>query len=634
MSAIRWGLRLLVLLACPTLLQAQQTGPGLEQMKKDLYFLASEECQGRGPDTKGINLAANYIADSFKASGLAPAGKDGSYFQHFTIKGPNTLSDGDKLVVKLVGPLGQTITLVPGTDFNVMGLSGSGSFTKELVFVGFGISDAKLKFDEYKDAAVKDKIVVALRRTPRFSNEKTPFGGSVNSRDSWADLRKKVATAVANKAAGFVLVNDSTELDSKLALETEILERFRKKPEDFPTPPQPFATYDQLEKFSYLSKSGASPIPALHVRRSVIDAVVQNVLAQSLRDIEQDVNRDLTPKSAPLVGWKLMVKVATKPTTIAVKNVIGVLEGNGPLAKETIVVGAHYDHLGFGVMGGSLAKEVKGTEIHYGADDNASGTTTILEVARRFGQTKARAGRRLVFIAFSAEELGLLGSAHYVKEPIFPLEETAAMLNLDMVGRLREGKINVEGTGTGTGFDQLVDRLNTDGLKITKRPGGTGPSDHDTFFRKKIPVLFFFTGSHSDYHRPSDTADKINLVGMKQVADLAQKIVVDLSGAEKRPEFVAVASPAVKGGPSGPKLGLRLDYNYEKEGVYLEGVVPGGAAEKGGLKDHDVILEIAGKQVTNLQTYMTVMSQQVAGKEIEVVVRRKDQNVKLKVVPQ
>ena len=208
------------------------------------------------------------------------------------------------------------------------------------------------------------------------------------------------------------------------------------------------------------------------------------------------------------------------------------LEGNGPLANETVVVGAHYDHVGYGSFGSRGKKEEQGKKIHFGADDNASGTTAVMELARRFAAMKDRQGRRLVFMLFSGEELGLLGSQHYSENPLFPLKDTVFMLNLDMVGRMVTDKsikkdiLVCEGVKTGEGFEELVDKINGKyNFQITKKSGTSPYSDHASFFRKKVPVIFYWTDTHVDYHRPSDTPDKINFPGMKKIVDMSQDLL-------------------------------------------------------------------------------------------------------------
>jgi hypothetical protein len=330
------------------------------------------------------------------------------------------------------------------------------------------------------------------------------------------------------------------------------------------------------------------------------------------------------------------VKRAALPT----KNIVGVLEGAGPLAKETVVVGAHYDHLGYGSFG-SLARNLKEPTIHHGADDNGSGSTTLMELARYFGGLKDREGRRLVFIAFSGEEMGLLGSEHYVKKPLFPLNDTVAMVNLDMVGRLRPDdktkldKLIVYGTGTSKSFDGLIDKLNENyHFQLSKVPGGFGPSDHASFYKEKVPVFFFFTGDHPDYHRPTDTADKINLPGMKKVCTLVEELVTHLATVAERPNYIEITGNSGASAFSGPRIGIRPEYGEDdKEGVLLAGVSPDGPASKAGMKAGDRIVEMMGKPVKNLETYMAILGGYKKGQALKLGVLRDGKKIDIEVVP-
>ena len=575
------------------------------RMRADVTFLASDECEGRGVQTKGIHRAADYIAAEFTKAGLKPGGPD-KFFQPFSIFGQSKLEG--KSSMKLKGPLGQEIELKIDSHFQVMGLSGSGKVTAPLVFVGYGTTAPEAGYDDYKGIDVTGKIVVILRHLPRWNSKEMPFDAP--RKDEHASLERKQGLAEGNKAAGVIVVNDHTEGPAG----------------------------DKLMPFAYIAGASPGAVPAMQLRRSVLDMIFQASLGTTVADVEHAIDRDLKPRSTLLTGWTATLEAGVQRTNIACKNVIGVLEGNGPLAKETVVIGAHYDHLGYGGRG-SRAKEPTKKDIHHGADDNASGTTALIELARRFGQTKERQGRRLVFIAFSAEESGLLGSQHYCnKEPLFPLEDTVAMINLDMVGRLPEdqetkkGKLIVEGTGTAKTFDQLVEKLNP-GFLLTKMPGGTGPSDHNSFYHKKIPVVFFWTGTHVDYHRPSDTADKINVKGMRQITDMAEKVVQTIATDPQRPEYVLVASTFKRGAGTGkgPKLGIMPNYDENKEGVVVGGLIDEGAAAKGGLKAGDLIVEIAGKSVKNINSYMVIMAQQRAGQTIDVGVIRDGKKLTLKV---
>jgi hypothetical protein len=602
---------LLAVLLLPLSVRGQDD-PIEARMRADITYLASDECEGRGIETKGINLAAGHIAHHFAKAGLQPGGVNATFFQPFTVSiGVPKLDNPGKVTLK--GPLGQQIELKPGTDFQVFGFSGSGNVTAPLVFAGYGATAKDIGYDDYQGIDVAGKIVVALRKTPRYNSSELPFDGP--RKDEHAALDRKQAVAEANRAAAVIVVNDMTESPGG----------------------------DKLTNFNDLSRTTTpGGIPAVHMRRSLLEMIFQSALGTSIRDVELAIDRDMKNRSAPLKGWTATVETAVNRPTTPVKNVIGVLEGNGPLAKETIVIGAHYDHLGFGGRG-SLAKGGGKGQIHHGADDNGSGTTAVIELARRFGAIKDRQGRRLVFMTFSAEESGLLGSRHYcVKEPLFALEDTAAMVNLDMVGRLRPDKntgqdrLIVEGVGSSKGFEELIDKLNP-GFTFTKRPNSGPYSDQHSFYLKRIPVLFFWTDTHEDYHRPTDTADRINVAGMRKITDFAEKVIAHLATVEKRPEYIQVAGGGkmgTSGAPKGPRLGFMPSYDEDKKGVRIDALSAGGAAEKAGLKEGDLIVEISGKSVSSVQTYMAIMAQQKAGQAIDVVILRGEKKMTVKVTPQ
>jgi hypothetical protein len=582
----------------------------VKRLRRDIQFLASDQCEGRGLNTKGINLAADYIAREFQKAGLKPAGAKDSYFQPFTVPGPGKL--GSPNSVRLQGPGGETIDLKGNDEFRVVGLSGSGKVTAPVVFAGYGITAPDAGYDDYARLDVAGKVVVIVRRTPRWDERKKPFGGDM--KEHYAGLVTKMLNADLHKAAGILFVNDDGLARSS----------------------------DALMPFGYTANApSAAQAPAVHVRRTTVDAMLQSVLKHKLSDLLQASDKDLKPQSAELKGWKATLEVNVQRRTVQAKNVVGVVEGSGPLARETVVVGAHYDHLGRGESG-SLATRRDRTQIHHGADDNGSGTTVLMELARRFGAMKGRQGRRVVFIAFSGEEKGLLGSRHYCANPLYPLAQTVTMLNLDMVGRLRpddhtrKDRLVVYGTGTAKNFDALLEAANKKfDFYLAKSPSGYGPSDQTSFYEKKIPVFFFFTGNHRDYHKPSDTADKINVAGMARVADLVQELTTRVAALPERPQYVKVAS-AMHGVSRVkiPILGFMPgNYGEPDGGVLIAEVRAGGPAEKGGIKEGDRIVEVAGMPVRNVESYFTLMLTQKRGKPLEITVLRKGKKIKLKVTP-
>jgi Zn-dependent M28 family amino/carboxypeptidase len=599
--------RLLPLLAAALLAgsaRAAEADASVTRMKKDLYFLASEECEGRGVETQGINKAADHIAATFKELGLKPALPDGTYFQPFGIPGAAKLGAPNSLVLK--GPLGQEIAPPVTKQFSVSGLTGKGKASAPLVFVGYGITtDA---YDDYKGIDAAGKIVVVLRRTPRFESKEAPFPDT----QQHAALQTKVTNAETHKAAAIVFVSDRGSAGAD----------------------------DPLMPFDYARGGGAASVPTVHIKRALADRLLAS-LDTSVADVEKAIDADLKPRSSELKGWTATVETTVERKEIAAKNVIGVLEGKGPLANETVVIGAHYDHLGRGERG-SLARG--STAVHYGADDNGSGTTAVLELARRFAAMKDREGRRLVFMTFSGEERGLLGSRHYCQHPAFPLKDTVAMINLDMVGRLRDdpktkkGKLEVGGLGSAKSFEALGDELNKKyDFDVKKTRSGVGPSDHTSFYLKGVPVFFFFTGMHPEYHRPTDKPDTINFEGMKKVVDMVEELTTRLATEKQRPEYVASKSPAPgTGSPRGVPTIRFMPGDYDDDqsnGVLVGGVIPGGPAAQGGLKEGDWIVAIAGQPVKNMAGYMKVMGGQKAGAPVEFTVKRNDKQVALKVTP-
>lgn len=579
------------------------------RLLEDIKYLAGPECEGRGTRTEGINKAADHIAQQLQKAGLKPGGVDGTYFQPFQLTSGARIEAGNAL--SFTGPK-QKLEMTLGQQFSTLPIGSAGEVSAPLVFVGYGLTQTEPAYDDYAGVDVKGKVVILLRRVPRDNNrEVLP---RFNRPDALSALTAKVANAEIHGAAGVLVVTDAASAEKNDdALIT-------------------FASQARVNEWGR--------VPVLHVKRALVNQILAGQ-GTDLAAIERQIDRDFKPQSFEIPHWTVQISAKLVREGTPVKNIIGVVEGAGPLADETVVIGAHYDHLGYGGMG-SLAPGSK--DIHFGADDNASGSTTILELARRAAALKDRQGRRLVFIWFSAEELGLLGAYHYTRNPMFPLEKTVAMLNLDMVGRLRDGKLRVYGTPTAKEFADIVEEANKDiGLKLNPlRPDKPDPdnvyfsaSDHYAFYQKNIPVLFFFTGNHPQYHRPTDTWNLINVEGMRQIAELGEGVIERLA-TMPRPEFIKLpaATSSSPGRIAGPRLGVMPAYDDDKEGMLLEGVSPGGAAEKAGLKGGDRIIELAGKPVKNVTGYMTIMGTLKRGEKVDVVIVRNGEKVKLTLEPQ
>jgi Zn-dependent M28 family amino/carboxypeptidase len=336
-------------------------------------------------------------------------------------------------------------------------------------------------------------------------------------------------------------------------------------------------------------------------------------------------------------------------------NVAGLIEGADPTLKsEYVVIGAHYDHLGLGGPE-SLAANPEG-QIHHGADDNASGTAAVLELARVFSAQRSKLKRSVVLVAFCGEELGLLGSAAFLKESAIPVSSVVAMLNMDMVGRLRDRSLFVGGVGTSPIWKPLLEKLNggepaqasgsptgsgsphgvtaTGRFQLSFGQDGFGPSDHQSFYVRDIPVLFFFTGTHDDYHKPSDTADKINTDGIRQIAELVGEIAMAVGNEPQRIAFTKVKTEAR---PTGRGfrvyLGTVPNYSDQSDGMKLDGVRPGSPAEKAGLLAGDFILKLGKTPIKNVYDYTYALGELRAGEEIEVVIKREGRETTLKITP-
>ncbi len=603
---------------CVTLLVAWQSASwaddGTEsRLRADLTFLTSDECEGRGAATQGIFRAAEYIETRFKDLGLKPGGTDGSYRQSFRMQAGKA-QPGPESYLRLTGLLQQQVELAADRHFRPLGFSASKTAQGPLVFVGYGINHPDSKYNDYEGLAVEGKVVILLRRTPPVDREGKVFGGDPQTQNSLASLTSKVITAASMKAQAVLIVND---------META-------------------AAGDELAPFDDTSyESPPADIPCLQITRDWADRLLQASRGQTLADVERQIHRTAQPLSFDLPGWSVEVRADVVRRFAEVANIIAVREGRGPLAHEYIVVGAHYDHLGRGERGSTERDPTKRNEIHRGADDNGSGTVTVLELARRFAADADYQGRSLVFMAFAGEEQGLLGSRHWCRHPTVPLPQVVAMLNFDMVGRLRpdkdsqRGKLEIGGVGTAKEFNPLLDELNHKyGFSLAKTQSGFGPSDHESFNEKKIPVLFFFTGLHPEYHKPADTVATINFDGMRQIVGFGDELIQRLA-TMTRPVFVQTSRPASPGRVAVPRIGIMPgNYGDSDQGVLVSGVSDGGPAAKAGLKEGDVIVEIAGKPVKNMTAYMAIMGLQKKGTPVEMVVDRKGERVKLQVIPE
>ena len=651
-----------LLFAAVTLLRAEVAPEVKNRLTEDLKYLASDELEGRGIETKGINRAADYVAKAFKDAGLNVTKAGGDPFQEFTMTTGAKL--GPTNTLKLLGPEGKSIELAIDKEFQVCSFGASGTFSAELVFGGYAIDAKDDKYQDLEGIDVKGKVVIVIRKTPRQADAHGPFASGHGGQSRHADLRGKISNAFGKGAAAILFVNDvasgkkeieqakqrakdaadpvvdaaaallATDANNADAVKAarEKLDEAVKKVQQQRDAAAKVET-DVLMKFGYAGFNQNAAGPIFHVSQAAVDQALKASLKKSLSDLEAEIDKELKPQSIVLADWKAEGQASVELIKTEVKNVVAVIEGQGELAEETVVIGAHYDHVGYGGQN-SLAPGVK--DVHNGADDNGSGTVSLIELARRFGARKEPLKRRLVFIAFTAEESGLIGSDRYCKEPLFPLDKTIAMINMDMVGRLKDEKLIVYGTGTSPHWKAELERLNVASkFEMVMKPEGFGPSDQSSFYAKKIPVLHFFTGTHSEYHRPGDDWNLINYDGMARVVDMVEQVTLETVNTPEKPQYVEVKGSGdqaqTRSGGSRPYFGSIPDLGNETPGYALSGVAGGGPADKAGIKAADVIVELGKNKITNLDDFDLALRKFKPGEEVEVIVLRKGERVTLKV---
>jgi len=577
----------------------------LERVGGDIKYLASEELEGRAPGTAGLQMAADYMRDAFKEAGLSSGVAEGSFYQPFEISLETRLRKSQAVLV-LHGPNGTTKKLKLGKDYQALAVGGSGKVKAEVVFAGYGISAPELKYDDFKDADVAGKVLLVIRREPQQGNEKSAFDGKKTTPYSY--ISKKVAQATEQKAAAVLFVND------------------------------PFNTKEKKDTLVPADGFGSSGggLPFAHVTQSVVKELLNTTPIKvdddtelnSVEAIEKQIDEHYQPLTQPLSGWSAEIDFEFEENKADVANVIGVIEGEGPLANETVLIGAHYDHLGFGPFG---SRKPNSKALHPGADDNATGTAAVVELARRFAGREKKPARRMVFMGFTAEERGLFGSNHYVNNPVFPLEDSVAMINFDMIGRLRNNKLIINGARSGNEFSTLLDRANKNEAFQLDKGGTMMGGDHYGFYQKGIPAVHFFTGLTDDYHTPDDTFERINVAGVVKTIDFCEQFLDAVVELPTRAEYVKVTPARRGGGGSMAYLGVTPDYSSSENGLKVTGVNDDSPAAEGGLQAGDIITRIGKIPVTDIQGLADGLRINKPGVTVEIDVMRGETKKTLKV---
>ena len=570
-----------------------------EEVYEHIRYLSSDEMEGRFPGTAGDSLTQSYIENEFRHYGLKPAGSNG-YLEPLEMVTDMELKGTNAFNVILNG---QSISYSIESDFIPLSYSSKGIAEGELVFLGYGISAPEQNYDDYKDANgneidLKGKIAVIMRYSPGQNEpHNNPF-------EKYEPSRYKTLNARDAGAAGIIFINGPQSGD------------------------------DNLYKLKYDNVVQDAGMPVINCKREIIENIFKNN-GLNLDQIQKDIDSLKKPDSFLIENSKAFFETNVEPVKAVTDNVIGFIEGSDPVLKnEVIVIGAHKDHLGYGTYGSLYRGAEK--QIHNGADDNASGTAGVLELAQKISANKKDLKRSVLFICFAAEEAGLLGSAFFTKSELYSNYNIVAMLNMDMIGRLADNKLIIYGTGTSPVFFNLIDSINKSfNFTITKTPDGFGPSDHSSFYVKDVPVLHFFTGTHTDYHSPTDDVEKINSEGEVKVLNMIYDVAMAIDEMKIKPDFLKVTSTGNENKSMGSVkvyVGTIPDYSATVEGMKLAGVKEGSPAEKGGMLAEDIIIKFGNKDVKNIYDYMYAMGEYKPGDEAEIIVLRNNQEVILKVV--
>ncbi|HEX6160731.1 MAG TPA: M28 family peptidase, partial [Thermoanaerobaculia bacterium] len=553
-------------------------------LETHIRTLASDEMEGRGLGTKGLEKAADYIERDLRASGLQPAfGK--SYRQGFPVKtgvasGANNRVEG-----------------LQAGDWTPLGFSSPGAFRGQIAFVGYGIDAPSLNYRDYEGIDLKGKVALMLRYEPQERDEKSPFDGRKPSR--WSAMRYKAMQARERGAVAVVFVTGPLQDEQK----------------------------DKLPALANDGPESPAGLPVLQVKTSVAQKWLD------LAAFQADVDKDLKPRSK-LLDATLAGNVDVKATFAQGQNVAGILPGRGALAKEIVVVGAHYDHLGHGGRGSMKPND---SAIHNGADDNASGTAAVLVAAKRASELlrEAENRRTVMFILFSAEEVGLGGSSYFVNH--VPTTNIVAMINLDMVGMLRDEKLIALGADSAEEWKPLLERVGRElALNVAASGDGYGPSDQMSFYGRQVPVIHFFTGTHDRYHTPEDDAQYINMAGAAKVAEMTARTAAAIARADVTPKYVkATSAPPMEGDSRGygAYLGTVPDYSAMESqggGVKISDARAGSPAAKAGLIGGDVIVEMGGTRIDNLYDMTYALQDHKPGETVDVTVLRNNERITLR----
>ena len=586
-----------LLLLVPAAVRTQT--PVASPAKTHVEFLASEKLEGREAGSQGERFAAEYLTAQLTRIGARPLPGRSDMFMPFEFTG-GSRDGGSQVTVT-----GRTFSAP--ADIRALSFSDDGDVTGSVVFAGYGLivpESQNFAYDSYAGIDVKDKIVLVLRYFPEDTDQQTR---AILAR--YSDLRYKAMAARQRGARALLVVTG---------------------------PRSPNA--GELVPMTFDTALAGSGIPAASISGAVADALFATV--KPLREAQEALDSG-NPHVAgfDLPGVSLALKASVVRERHTARNIVAYLPATAPAPaadKSWVAIGAHYDHLGRGDKGNSLASKEEASAIHYGADDNASGTAAVLAIAESLAKSNQPRRRHVLIGLWSAEEIGLVGSNAFVTQPAVPVDQIAAYFNFDMVGRMQNNRLVVQATGTSPVWGRLLERANiAAGFDLVVQPDPYQPTDVTNFNQVGVPSLAFFTGSHTDYHKPSDTADKINYEDLNRIVEMASSLVRNVADTDAAPQFTKVEQPASRGSLAGVRVttGTIPDYATEVKGLLLSGVVGGGPAEQAGLAKGDIIVEIAGKTIANIYDYTYALELLRVNQAVKVVYMRNGERRETQLTP-
>jgi Tol biopolymer transport system component len=575
-------------------------------LQAQVSFLASDALEGRLTGTPGAQQAAQFIADYFKANSLGPLLGFTNYYQPFEFSsGVRVLTNQNSATLHAAAA---PVSLALDKDFRPLAFTANGTVEGDVIFAGYGLSvPGKLGdgYDSYAGLDVSNKVVLVLRYVPEEADAKRR-----QELNRYAGLRYKALIARNRGAKALLVVTGPTSPNA-----------------------------GELARLTFETGASHSGI----VCASLSGDTAAKMFAAAGKDLKKtqaalDKEDPHAEGAFPLKNVAVKLTAAVEHVKKTDRNVLAHLSPVG--TSEYVIIGAHYDHLGHGETGGFARKDEEG-KVHPGADDNASGTAALLELAGALADEASRVRttfrRGLLFAAWSGEEVGLIGSTHFAERPPVPLSNVVAYVNFDMVGRLRDNKLNLQGIGSSPAWRKLIEKRNVAaGFNLTLQEDPYLPTDTTPFYPKNVPVIAFFTGSHEEYHRPADKPDTLNYEGLERIAKFARALVTDLMYGQERPAYAKVEKKDGGGGREQLRayLGTIPDYAQEVAGVKISGTRGGSPAEKAGLKGGDIIVEFAGQKIANIYDYTYAMEAVKIGQPVKVIVLRDGKRVELTATPE